>query len=63
MPEDERDRQREKLVRWRLQELLSAGYDLDAAKRLADRFDVDLRRACLIRSQGCSNELALEILL
>ena len=49
--------------RWRIDELERAGYDHRAAKALAARHDVDLHRAVDLLRQGCSTELALQILL
>ncbi len=48
---------------WRYDELVRAGYDLDAAERLCGRIDVDLHRAKELLARGCSQELALRILL
>jgi hypothetical protein len=48
---------------WRMEELRRAGYPGDAALQLAGRFDVDLHRAILLLQQGCSPEVALQILL
>ena len=49
--------------RWRIDELERAGYDPKAAMTLAARHDVDLHRAVDLLHKGCSNELALQILL
>ncbi len=57
------EREVARLYAWRLGELSSAGYDDDAAARLAARSDVDLHRACDLFRRGCSQELALRILL
>jgi hypothetical protein len=48
---------------WRAQELIRAGYPSEAAARLAARHDIDLHRAADLVRQGCSPELALQILL
>jgi hypothetical protein len=53
----------EKVVGWRLEELMRAGYDRDAAMRLAARLDVDLHVAVDLASQGCLPKTALQILL
>jgi len=53
----------EKVVGWRLEELMRAGYDRDAAIRLAARLDVDLHVAVDLASQGCLPRTALRILL
>ena len=49
--------------RWRIAELERAGYEPSAAKALGSRLDVDLHRAVDLLRQGCSPELALQILL
>jgi hypothetical protein len=51
------------VMKFRLRELESAGCDKDAARRIAERLDIDLHTACRIRAQGCSVMTALEILL
>jgi hypothetical protein len=48
--------------RWRSEELERAGYPASAAAELATRPDVDLHRAGELLANGCSVELALEIL-
>jgi hypothetical protein len=48
---------------WRAQELIRAGYPAEAAATLAARHDIDLHRAADLVRQGCSPELALQILL
>jgi hypothetical protein len=52
-----------RVVRWRAEELERAGYDAGSAAELAERNDVDLHRAVELLEQGCSVELALQILL
>jgi hypothetical protein len=52
----------ERVERWRVEELQRAGYDTQSASELAARSDVDLHRAVALVEQGCSIELALEIL-
>ena len=53
----------ERVQRWRTDELMRAGYDPDSAAKLATRLDIDIRQAQLMLEQGCSPELALQILL
>jgi hypothetical protein len=48
--------------RWRLEQLLQAGYDLPDARRLARRQDVDLHQAVDLVRAGCPPELAVLIL-
>jgi hypothetical protein len=54
----------EKVERWRLEELLKAGYSPRLASRIAADPSVDLREACdLVGKRGCPPELAGRILL
>jgi hypothetical protein len=53
----------ERIERWRFEALVRAGYEPAAAHRLAARQDVDLHVAIHMLEQGCSEELALSILL
>jgi hypothetical protein len=53
----------ERVVDWREEELLRAGYPAPAARRLALRHDVDLHRAVDLVRAGCDPKLALRILL
>jgi hypothetical protein len=53
----------ERVERWRMEELMRAGYDLVAAVELAARADVDLHGAVALLARGCSVELARQILL
>jgi hypothetical protein len=53
----------ERVARWRLEQLLRAGYDDTAALILADLVDVDLHLAVDLVSQGCASDTALRILL
>jgi hypothetical protein len=53
----------ERIERWRADELERAGYEPRAAGRLAVRHDVDLHRAAELLQRGCSQDLALKILL
>ena len=57
--EDERQR----ITRWRTEELERAGFEPQAASLIADRLDVDLHYATDLLRAGCSPELALQILL
>ena len=52
----------ERVERWRAQALERAGYSTEAARELSARLDVDLHRAIGLLENGCSRELALEIL-
>lgn len=51
------------LVRWRVERLLAAGYDGEAALVLALDREVDLHHAVSLLERGCSHDLALQILL
>jgi hypothetical protein len=53
----------ERVERWRAEELERAGYELSAAAVLAASSQVDLHRAIELLDAGCSEELALQILL
>jgi len=53
----------ERVARWRLEQLLRAGYDETAALILADLDDVDLHLAVDLVSRGCASDTALRILL
>lgn len=55
--------EQERVVDWREEELLRAGYPAAAAHRLARRHDVDLHHAVDLVRAGCSPELAVRILL
>lgn len=48
---------------WRLEQLLTAGYSVELAEKLAAARDVDLHQALDLVSQGCTPGLAAEILL
>ena len=48
---------------WRFEALERAGYDVDAAAQLSVRLDIDLHFAAGLLERGCSQQLALEILL
>jgi hypothetical protein len=53
----------ERIELWRAEELQRAGYDARAAMVLAARHDIDLHLAIDLLERGCSDELALQILL
>lgn len=53
----------ERIERWRAEALERAGYSPEAARELAARLDVDLHLATDLLLQGCSQDLALQILL
>ena len=55
--------EQERIVRWRAEELERAGFEHSAASLLAARGDVDLHFATDLLRNGCSPELALQILL
>ena len=52
----------ERVTAWRLEQLLQAGYDETTALYLAQRSDVDLHRAEALLRQGCTPNLAVQIL-
>ena len=58
-----RPTEQELVERWRAQELERAGFPEDVAAELAMRNDVDLHRAVELLRQGCSPELAVQILI
>ena len=53
----------ERVVNWRLRELMRAGYDWKAALMLAARSHVDLHLAVGLARRGCPPDTALRILL
>ena len=53
----------ERIERWRAEALERAGYEPRAAAELARRLDIDLHRASDLLAAGCSQELALQILI
>ena len=53
----------ERVARWRLEQLVRAGYEETAALVLADLVDVDLHFAVDLVQQGCPSDTALRILL
>ena len=52
----------ERVERWRAEELVRAGYDVDAALELSLRPDVDLHAAIGLLERGCPPALAVRIL-
>jgi hypothetical protein len=58
-----RETEAERVLEWRLNELIRVGYDRAAAWELAARSDVDLHLAVELARGGCSPDLALRILL
>ncbi|MBA2383144.1 MAG: hypothetical protein H0V68_00555 [Actinobacteria bacterium] len=55
--------ERERITRWRAEELERAGFEKAAASLIAARWDVDLHDATDLLHAGCSPDLALQILL
>ena len=55
-------RDREHVTSWRVERLLEAGYDAEAALVLALDRDVDLHLAVSLLERGCPPDLALQIL-
>jgi hypothetical protein len=55
--------EQERISRWRAEKLEGAGFEATAASLLATRADVDLHYAIDLLRNGCSPELALQILL
>ena len=53
----------ERVIRWRFEELVRAGYCLDAALELAVHTEVDLHVAVDLAHKGCPPETARMILL
>jgi hypothetical protein len=53
----------ERIERWRAEALERAGYTPRAAADIAARLDIDLHVATSLLERGCSEELALQILL
>jgi hypothetical protein len=58
LQESETDR----VVRWRTERLVRAGYDAEVARELATRADVDLHFAVELIERGCAPEMAARIL-
>ena len=55
--------ERDRVVRWRADELERAGYGTDAAREIAERLDIDLHRATDLLRDGCPADTAVRILL
>ena len=53
----------ERIERWRSEALERAGYEPRMAAELASRLDIDLHLATDLLAAGCSQELAVQILL
>ena len=53
----------ERVERWRVEELMRAGYDPLTAGQIALRSDIDLHEAIGLLAQGCPVDLAVRILL
>ena len=53
----------ERIERWRAEALERAGYEPRPAAELAARLDIDLHLASDLLAAGCSQELALQILI
>ena len=53
----------ERIEQWRAEALERAGYEPRAAAELAARLDIDLHLASDLLAAGCSEELALQILI
>jgi len=56
------ERERDGVTSWRVERLLAAGYDAEAALVLALDRDVDLHLAVALLERGCPPDTALEIL-
>jgi hypothetical protein len=54
--------ERDRVVEWRLNELLAAGYQREDALELALALEVDLHLAVQLPQRGCSHEIAVRIL-
>jgi hypothetical protein len=57
------DLELEQIERWRLDSLERAGFDRESAVVLAHSHEVDLHQAVTLLENGCTVELALQILL
>ena len=60
---DGRLAEEQRVIRWRAEELVRAGYSEFAADVLSAHTDVDLHRAIALPKNGCPHDLALRILL
>jgi hypothetical protein len=56
------EQERDTVTSWRVERLLEAGYDGDAALVLALDRDVDLHFAVSLLQRGCPPDVALQIL-
>jgi hypothetical protein len=56
------EQERDTVTSWRVERLLEAGYDGDAALVLALDRDVDLHFAVSLLQRGCPSDVALQIL-
>jgi hypothetical protein len=56
------ERERDGVTSWRVERLLAAGYDAEAALVLALDRDVDLHLAVSLLERGCPPDTALQIL-
>lgn len=61
-PAGPRERGREAVTSWRVERLLAAGFDAEAALVLALDREVDLHLAVSLLERGCPPDLALQIL-
>ena len=52
-----------RVLRWRVSQLVAAGFDVSAAARLASESEVDLHHAVELVARGCSPAIATRILL
>ena len=53
------DSEIERVERWRVEELIRAGYDPLAAAQIAPRSDIDLHQAIGLLAHGCPVDLAV----
>jgi hypothetical protein len=53
----------ERVERWRMEELLRVGFDLESATLLASELEIDLHGATDMVERGCPPDLAARILL
>ena len=56
------ERERDTVTSWRVEQLVAAGYDGEAALVLALDRDVDLHLAVSLLQRGCPADVALQIL-
>ena len=59
----EDDTERERVIRWRVEQLAKVGYSWPAAMVIAADTQVDLHLAVELVEQGCRPEVAVRILL